>query len=61
MEYYVKEALEEVEEIERRHRKEREEEKKDLRHDYSDARSVMAQCGSDSGDRSDPEATQGDM
>ena len=34
---------------------------KNLRPDGSDARSVMAQCGSDSDDSSDPEATQGDM
>ena len=61
MEDYVREAVREVEETERQHRKEREAEMKHLRYGGSDARSVMAQCGSDSGDRSDPEATQGDM
>ena len=34
---------------------------KNLRPDGSDARSVMAKCGSDSDDSSDPEATQDDM
>ena len=34
---------------------------KHLRYGGCDARSVMAQCGSDSGDRSDPEATQDDV
>ena len=58
---YVDEVLLDVEKNERRYCKEREEEKKNLRHDYSDARSVMAQCGSDSDDSSDPEATQDDM
>ena len=55
---YVDEVLLDVEKNERRYCKEREEEKKNLRHDYSDARSVMAQCGSDSDDSSDPGATQ---
>ena len=53
MEDYAREAVREVEEIERQHRA--------AYGGGSDARSVMAQCGSDSGDRSDPEATQGDM
>ena len=53
MEDYAREAVREVEEIERQHRA--------AYGGGSDARSVMAQCGSSSGDRSDPEATQGDM
>ena len=53
MEDYAREAVREVEERERQHRA--------AYGGGSDARSVMAQCGSDSGDRSDPEATQGDM
>ena len=55
---YVDEVLLDVEKNERRYCKEREEEKKNLRHDYSDARSVMAQYGSGSDDSSDPGATQ---
>ena len=55
---YVDEVLLDVEKNGRRHCKAREEEKKNLRHDYSDARSVMAQCGSGSDDSSDPGATQ---
>ena len=55
---YVDEVLLDVEKNERRYRKAREEAMKNLRLGGSDARSVMAQCGSDSDDRSDPEATQ---
>ena len=58
---YVHEVLREVEKNERQYRKEREEAMKNLRLGGSDARSVMAQCGSDSDDSSDPEATQDDM
>ena len=58
---YVHEVLREVEKNERQHRQEREGAMNNLRLDGSDARSVMAKCGSDSDDRSDPEATQDDM
>ena len=64
IEDYVQEEWRDVKKIENQYRKTREEEEEGMKHQRSggsDARSVMAQCGSDSGDSSDPDATQDDM
>jgi len=64
IEDYVQEQWRDVEKIESQYRKTREEEEEGMKHlrsGGSDARSVMAQCGSDSGDSSDPDAIQDDM